>query len=235
MIPHNSPIPPHSLALFDLDNTLLGGDSDYLWGQFLVEQGLVNAEEYETANRRFFEDYQQGILDIRKFLHFSLKPLSANPPNVLHRLRDLFITEKIEPIVLPAAKALVEHHRQRGDHLVIITATNAFVTAPIAELFGIDDLIATQPEYLEDRYTGRFIGTPCFREGKVKRLNHWLDAHQLETGTATFYSDSHNDLPLLNQVGHPVAVDPDPQLEHTARRHGWPVLTLRQGTEPIVI
>ncbi len=234
MIPKSHPTSP-SLALFDLDNTLLGGDSDYLWGQFLVEHGLVDADEYEAANRRFYQDYQQGVLDIRDFLQFALKPLSAHPPKVLHRLRERFIMEKIEPIVLPAAKKLVECHRQRGDRLVIITATNAFVTAPIAELFAIDDLIATRPEFANDRYTGRFTGTPCFREGKVERLNQWLQAHRLQTETATFYTDSHNDLPLLNQVGHPVAVDPDPKLEQIARSQNWPVLSLRRGTDPAVI
>jgi len=235
VIPRPASTPNSSLALFDLDNTLLGGDSDYLWGQFLVEQGIVDANEYETANRKFYEDYQRGSLDIHEFLQFALKPLSLHPAKFLYRLRERFIKEKIEPIVLPAAKALVECHRNRGDQLVIITATNAFVTKPIAELFGIDDLIATQPELIEERFTGGFIGIPCFREGKVKRLNHWLHAHRLDTSTATFYSDSHNDLPLLNQVGHPVAVDPDEQLELTARQKSWPVLSLRQGAEPVVI
>ncbi len=232
MIPSTSN-PSNRLALFDLDNTLLAGDSDYLWGQYLVEQGIVDRTEYEAANSRFYKDYQQGRLNIHDFLLFALKPLSLYPPEHLYRWRERFIAEKIEPIVLPAAKALLECHRDRGDNLVIITATNAFVTSPIAELFGVDELIATEPECTGGRYTGQFNGIPCFREGKVTRLNQWLQEHHLDADPATFYSDSHNDLPLLTRVGHPVAVDPDQELERTARNQGWPVLTLRRGPEPV--
>lgn len=235
MIPKTRTTASSFLALFDLDNTLLGGDSDYLWGQFLVEQGIVDAQEYETANRKFYEDYRQGCLNIHEFLGFALRPLSQHPPKRLHEWRERFIAEKIEPILLPAAKTLIACHRERGDTLVIITATNAFVTTPIAELFGVDELIATQPELVDGRYTGRFTGTPCFREGKVSRLGQWLEEHRLDTDRATFYSDSHNDLPLLEQVGHPVAVDPDQNLHSTARERGWPVLTLRQGPEPVAL
>lgn len=220
---------PHHLALFDLDNTLLEGDSDYLWGQFLVEQGAVDAAEYEAANRRFYEEYRDGTLDIAAFLRFALRPLSQHPPARLEAWRERFIAEKIEPIVLPAARSLVDRHRECGDRLVIITATNAFITTPIARLFGIGDLIATEPEFVDGRYSGRFIGIPCFREGKVTRLHQWLRENQIAPADTTFYSDSHNDLPLLSQVGHPVAVDPDPELERTARKQGWPVLSLRHG------
>ncbi|MFN3918961.1 MAG: HAD family hydrolase, partial [Methylohalobius sp.] len=181
------------MTLFDLDNTLLGGDSDYLWGQFLVEQGIVDPDEYESANRRFYADYRQGKLDIAAFLEFSLKPLSEHPVEFLHALRARFVSEKIAPLILPAAKALVEYHRRRGELLAIVTATNAFVTEPIAELFGIDHLLATRPEFSQGRYTGRFTGIPCFRQGKVSHLMEWLKDKDLKLQSATFYSDSHND------------------------------------------
>ncbi|HEB77887.1 MAG TPA: HAD family hydrolase [Methylothermaceae bacterium] len=222
------------MALFDLDNTLLGGDSDYLWGLFLVEQGLVDAETYHAANQRFYDDYRQGRLDIHAFLRFALKPLTQHSLARLEALRRRFVKEKIEPILLPAAQALVECHRRRGDRLAIITATNAFVTEPIARLFGIEALIATEPELKDGRYTGEVKGTPCFREGKVLRLRQWLEQHQLDLSTATFYSDSHNDIPLLTRVAHPVAVDPDAPLERHAREQGWPVMSLRQGSQPVL-
>ncbi|MBN2701156.1 MAG: HAD family hydrolase [Methylothermaceae bacterium] len=226
-------MPNQSLTLFDLDNTLLGGDSDYLWGQFLVEQGIVDPETYAAANRRFYQQYRHGSLDIAEFLAFSLKPLSEHPPERLYAWRERFVAEKIEPLVLPAAQILVNSHRERGDRLAIITATNAFVTEPIAELFGIQHLIATQPEFRQGRYTGRFTGTPCFQAGKVTRLMAWLREQGLGMEQSTFYSDSHNDLPLLEKVRQPVAVDPDSSLEQTARHRNWPILTLRQTTEPV--
>ncbi len=233
MIPESDRHHAPSLALFDLDNTLLGGDSDYLWGQFLVERGLVDRDRYEAANRRFYEDYRHGRLDIRAFLRFALRPLSEHDPAQLETWRHEFLAEKIEPILLPAAQRLVACHRRRGDRLVVITATNAFVTGPIAARFGIDDLIATEPEFEEGRYTGDFVGIPCFQDGKVARLRQWLQRHDYDLRQATFYSDSHNDLPLLEQVGHPVAVDPDPTLADEASRRGWPVLSLRRGPEPV--
>ncbi len=221
------------LTLFDLDNTLLGGDSDYLWGQFLVEQGVVDPKVYESANRRFYLDYQQGRLDIAAFLEFSLKPLSEHPVEFLYALRERFVREKIAPLVLPAARALVEYHRSRGEQLVIVTATNAFVTAPIAKLFGVSHLLATQPEFRQGRYTGRFTGIPCFQHGKVTHLIEWLRDKDVNLEGATFYTDSHNDLPLLEQVGHPVAVDPDPTLERAARQRNWAILSLRRAPEPM--
>lgn len=230
MIPNS---PRTSLTLFDLDNTLLGGDSDYLWGQFLVEQGIVDPDEYESANRRFYADYREGRLDIAAFLEFSLKPLSEHPVEFLYALRARFVREKIAPLILPAAKALVEYHRRRGELLAIVTATNAFVTEPIAELFGIDHLLATRPEFSQGRYTGRFTGIPCFQQGKVSHLREWLKGQDSQLQSATFYSDSHNDLPLLEQVGRPVAVDPDPVLEKVARQRNWTILSLRRAHEPV--
>jgi HAD superfamily hydrolase (TIGR01490 family) len=221
-----------SLAIFDLDNTLLAGDSDYSWGQFLVERGIVDRIEYETANAQFYEDYRNGLLDIAKFLEFALSPLAAHDPERLYRWRDEFIAAKIQPILLSAARALIEKHRALGDLPLIITATNRFVTEPIAALYGIDHLIATTPEFMDGRYTGRYLGTPCFRDGKVVRLDEWLaeQGHNLEG--SWFYSDSHNDLPLLARVAHPVAVDPDPLLARHAEAHGWPIISLREATCP---
>ncbi|EIC22471.1 histidinol-phosphatase [Thiorhodovibrio frisius] len=219
------------LTIFDLDNTLLEGDSDYLWGCHLIEQGVVDAADYERQNSAFYADYRNGCLDIDAFLGFSLQPLSQHSLDHLHAWRDAFVREKIDPIILPEARALIEKHRGAGDRLLIITATNRFVTAPIAERLGIADLIATDPEFLEGRYTGRVAGTPAFQQGKVERLHQWLREQGLTMPNSRFYSDSINDLPLLSAVGHPVAVDPDPQLAAIASEHGWPIISLR-GNQP---
>jgi HAD superfamily hydrolase (TIGR01490 family) len=216
-----------SLAIFDLDNTLLGGDSDYLWGQFLVEQGIVERESYESANARFYDDYREGKLDISEFLEFALKPLAENDPADLFAWRTMFVEQKIRPILLPAANALVKRHREQGDLPVVVTATNSFVTGPIASLYGIEHLIATEPEFLEGRFTGRYVGTPCFRHGKVTRLMAWLESSDQDLRGSWFYSDSHNDEALLSLVDNPVAVDPDDTLQQLARSNGWPVISLR--------
>ena len=163
-----------SLAIFDLDNTLIADDSDYLWGQFLVDQGIVDKEAYETANARFYEDYKHGKLDIVEFLQFSLKPLADNEPEQLYQWREQFIREKIKPVLLKPASHLVDKHRARGDTLMVITATNRFVTEPIVKLYGIDNLLATTPQFINGRYTGGFDGVPCFQEGKVRLLEDWL-------------------------------------------------------------
>jgi HAD superfamily hydrolase (TIGR01490 family) len=215
-----------ALAIFDLDNTLLAGDSDYLWGRFLVEQGIVDGEQYERENERFYADYKAGKLDIQAFMRFSLRPLRKNPPAKLNQWRARFIEQKIEPIISEQAQQLVEKHRQVGDQLLIITATNAFITSPIAKRFGIDHLIATEPEQVNGHYTGEVAGTPSFREGKVSRLNDWLDEFKQTMQGSWFYSDSHNDLPLLEQVEHPVAVDPDQMLADVAKQRNWPILQL---------
>jgi HAD superfamily hydrolase (TIGR01490 family) len=220
------------LAIFDLDNTLLRGDSDYLWGQFLVERGIVDRASYERENERFYRDYQAGRLDIGVFLRFALRPLAAHSMARLQAWREDFLREKVEPLILAPARALVERHRAAGDLLLLITATNAFVTAPIAERFGIPNLIATEPEQVDGRYTGEVAGTPAFRDGKVRRLETWLAQTGHNLAGSTFYSDSHNDLPLLERVDHPVAVDPDPQLLERAQQCAWPVLSLRQTVGP---
>ncbi len=216
-----------SLALFDLDNTLLGGDSDYLWGRHLIELGIVDGEVYEQTNKQFYEDYRAGRLDIAAFLRFSLAPLRQHPISDLERWREAFVRERIEPIILPAAQALVEQHRRVGDTLVIVTATNAFVTAPIAARFGIEHLIATEPELESGRYTGEIVGQPAFREGKVGRLQDWIATNSETLSGSIFYSDSINDLPLLEAVERPVVVDPDEQLDAVARERGWPIRSLR--------
>ncbi len=215
-----------SLAIFDLDNTLLAGDSDYLWGQFLARQGVVDATWYERENSRYYAAYVAGTLDINEFLAFSLKPLADLAPLRLQQLHAQYMTECIKPLIRPAALELVSRHRAKGASLLIITATNRFITAPIAQAFGIDHLLATDPEMLAGRYTGKVSGVPCFREGKVTRLQHWLAEQQQSLTDSWFYSDSHNDLPLLNQVTHPVAVDPDPTLREVANQRGWQILAL---------
>ncbi|NOX75985.1 MAG: HAD family hydrolase [Gammaproteobacteria bacterium] len=216
-----------SLAIFDLDNTLLGDDSDYLWGQFLVQQKLVDGEHYQRENQRFLDDYNAGTLDIFEFLAFSLAPLARLDRTLLEQLHARFMQEKIRPVMQPAARALLDSHRQRGDTLMIITATNAFITAPIARALGVDELLATEPEQVNGQYTGKVAGIPCFREGKVLRLNQWLAEQDQNLDNSWFYSDSHNDLPLLAMVTQPVAVDPDPQLARHAESHGWPIISLR--------
>jgi HAD superfamily hydrolase (TIGR01490 family) len=215
------------LAIFDLDNTLLAGDSDYLWGQFLVEHGIVDAEHYERENLRYYREYQAGTLDIQSFLAFQLRPLAAHDMTTLHGWRDRFMREKIEPIILPKAQALIENHRRQGHTLLIITATNRFITGPIAARLGVANLLASEPAIHNGRYTGDVAGVPCFREGKVVRLESWLSESSLTLSESWFYSDSHNDIPLLEKVTHPAAVDPDAQLMEYAKKKDWPVMSLR--------
>jgi len=218
-----------ALAIFDLDNTLLAGDSDYLWGRFLVGRGIVDAEEYERLNEQFYADYHAGNLDILAFLRFALRPLSLHPLADLLAWREEFVQEHIEPVVLPRALTLVEQHRKRGDVPLIITATNEFVTAPIAARFGIPHLIATTPAQADGRFTGDVAGIPAFQHGKVRRLETWLAETGYDLAGSTFYSDSHNDLPLLERVTNPIAVDPDPVLRAHAEGCGWPIISLREG------
>ena len=215
-----------ALAIFDLDNTLLAGDSDYLWGRFLVEKGAVDGAQYEQENERFYQQYKAGELDIHEFLRFSLAPLRKHPLPALKRWREEFLDTRIAPLITEAALSLVEKHRQAGDTLMIITATNAFVTRPIARRFGIEHLIASEPETLNGQYTGDVAGEPSFREGKVIRLQAWLEEQGQSLQDSWFYSDSHNDLPLLERVDHPVAVDPDEALTSIAKARNWPILQL---------
>lgn len=216
-----------SLAIFDLDNTLLAGDSDHAWGQFLVDKGIVDATHYQQANDHFYRQYQEGELDIFEYLAFALEPLAKHDKAQLDQWHQLFMAEYIHPIILEQGRELLEKHRQQGDYLLIITATNRFVTEPIARELGVDHILATEPEWRDGAYTGKVAGTPCFQHGKVERLDTWLTENNQTLENSYFYSDSHNDLPLLEQVTHPVAVDPDPALQNRAEQEGWPVISLR--------
>ncbi|MDT8879769.1 HAD family hydrolase [Halomonas saccharevitans] len=216
-----------SLAIFDLDNTLLSIDSDHAWGEFLLEQGAVDPVAYREANDRFMADYEAGTLDMQAFLEVALQPLAANSPEQLASWHQQFMASKIEPHILSRGEELVARHRSRGDTLMIITATNRFITGPIAERLGIDELIAVEPEKVDGRYTGRALGIPSYREGKVQRLEAWLADRDLTLDGSWFYSDSHNDLALLEEVEHPVAVDPDPSLREVAEARGWRIISLR--------
>jgi HAD superfamily hydrolase (TIGR01490 family) len=220
------------LALFDLDNTLLACDSDYEWGQFLVDRGVLDRGEYEAQNKAYYDQYVAGTLDIHEYLGFALRPLAQHAPGDLARWHAEFMRSRIEPAMGAPARELVRRHLDAGDLCAIITATNSFVTRPIAQAFGVPHLIATEPEMAGGRYTGRVAGIPCFREGKVRRLEDWLRGlgHGLEAfAESACYSDSHNDLPLLLRVKRPVAVDPDAQLAAEAGRRGWPVISLKSG------
>ena len=216
------------LALFDLDNTLLAGDSDFEWAQFLIEKGVLDREAYEARNARFYEDYKNGTLDIHEFLAFQLKPLSRHRRSLLDSWHAEFMENRIRPMMLESAAKLIESHR--ADLCVIVTATNSFVTGPIAAAYGIKNLIATEPETRDGEFTGNPHGTPSFREGKVERLKSWLAGRgeSLDSFESSFfYSDSLNDLPLLSIVTNPVAVDPDPTLRRHAENEGWPIISLR--------
>lgn len=219
------------LALFDLDNTLLVGDSDFEWSQFLIRTGILDRELFEVRNLAFYEQYKAGTLDIFEFLDFQLKPLSRHSRKVLDDWHRQFMAENIMPMIKPAARDLVDVHRAAGDVCVIITATNSFVTAPIAREFGIEHLIATEPEQINGEFTGRVADVPCFREGKITRLDNWLNERGWTLDSfddTTFYSDSLNDLPLLCKVKHPVAANPDQTLREHAELHGWDIISLRQ-------
>jgi HAD superfamily hydrolase (TIGR01490 family) len=215
------------LALFDLDNTLLSDDSDFLWGCFLVEKGLVDKATYDAANQRFYAEYKQGTLDIFEFLTFSLKPLTQFSMLELDELHKEFMEKHIHPAMTEKGLTQIQHHRDKGDITVIITATNRFVTEPIAKAFNVDDLIATDPEIINGEYTGQVTGTPCFQKGKITCLNQWLEntSHDLEN--STFYSDSHNDIPLLEIVTNPIAIDPDDELRVIAEERNWEIRSFR--------
>ena len=216
------------LALFDLDNTLLDGDSDHAWAQFLIEEGVLHPDEYHAKNEWFYERYKDGTLDIHEFLDFQLAPLASHPRDQLDRWHVDFMRRKVRPMILPRAADLIASH---ADALrAIVTATNRFITAPIAKELGVNDLIATDIEEIDGRFTGKARGTPTFREGKISRVNEWLAARgrRLEDFESWFYSDSLNDLPLLERVTHPVAVDPDATLRAHAAERGWPVISLKQ-------
>lgn len=215
------------LAIFDLDNTLIAGDSDHSWGEFLVQKKLVDEEVYRQANDRFYQDYKAGTLDIHEYLRFSLAPLARHSMIELDQFHAEFMAGIIEPMMQPKAFALLDSHRRQGDFLLIITATNGFVTRPIAQRLGVDDILATDPEIIDGRYTGNSLGVPCFQGGKVIRLEQWMNEKGFSLEDAFFYSDSINDLPLLEQVTHPVVVDGDERLTAIAQERGWKHISLR--------
>ena len=219
-----------NLALFDLDNTLLIGDSDYKWAQFLIEKKLLDRTEYESRNIEFYEQYKAGTLDIHQFLDFQLQPLSRYSRIQLDSWHNEFMKKEIMPQIAPGAYKLINTHMQEGDLCIIITATNRFVTEPIAKILGINNLIATEPDQDNGEFNGKVMGTPCFREGKIKRLEEWMNEHNLTWLSflkSWFYSDSLNDIPLLNKVSNPIAVDPDPTLRKYAKKNSWPIISLR--------
>jgi HAD superfamily hydrolase (TIGR01490 family) len=219
-----------NLALFDLDNTLLAGDSDYNWSLFLIKQGLLDEKTHHERNEQFYLDYKNGNLDIYKFLAFQLKPLSEHSMADLNALHAKYMDTVIRPMMTQKAQDLVNQHKAQGDLCLVITATNSFVTKPIAQAYGIAHLIGTDPEMVNGAYTGGVAGVPSFQEGKVTRLNQWLaERGQVlaDFEQSYFYSDSHNDLPLMKLVTHPVAVDADAKLTDYAQQHGWPHISLR--------
>lgn len=219
-----------NLALFDLDNTLLAGDSDYNWSLFLINEGLLDAQEHQARNEQFYQDYKNGCLDIYAFLQFQLKPLSQHSKKFLDELHLKYMEKVIHPMMTQKAQDLVNQHKNAGDLCVVITATNSFVTRPIAAAYGIENLIGTDPEMVNGEYTGGVSGVPSFKEGKVTRINQWLadrGASMVDYEKTYFYSDSHNDLPLMKLVTHPVAVNPDETLASFANEQGWPIISLR--------
>lgn len=219
-----------NLAIFDLDNTILAGDSDYNWSRFLIQEGYLDGAIHAEKNEKFYADYKAGTLDIYAFVEFQFKPLARNPRTVLNQLLKKYVEEVIKPMITEKARALVKRHQDEGDLIIVITATNSFITKPIAELFGIENLIGTDPEEKEGEFTGKVSGLPSFKEGKVTRLEAWLKGKNLSLASfekSYFYSDSHNDLPLMQKVTHPVAVDSDDVLSEYAKSKGWPQISLR--------
>jgi HAD superfamily hydrolase (TIGR01490 family) len=216
-----------SLAIFDLDNTLIGGDSDFLWGEFIGEEGIVDANAYRKKNEYFYQQYDLGTLDIYAWLEFCLEPLTRYSMTELQELHHRFMIQKIEPIMLDKAQNCINRHKERGDTVLVMTASNSFVTAPIVKQYGINQLLATEPEIKAGRYTGGVSGMPCFQAGKIDKLMPWLQKNEETLTGSTFYSDSHNDLPLLELVDNPVAVNADKILTKIAEKKGWEILNWR--------
>ena len=224
-----------TLAIFDLDNTLLGGDSDHAWGDFLIGKGLVDAAEHKARNDHFYYQYQNGGLNMVDYVEFAIGPIKGMPRAERQALHQDFMRDFVEPIILPASLRLLQKHRSKGDFCLIITATNRFITEPIAERLGVDALIATDLEMVDDCYTGKVDGIPSFQVGKVVKLGKWLqDRLQENSGhnshtmaDSVFYSDSFNDLPLLEKATRAVAVDPDAKLQKVAQERGWEIISLR--------
>jgi HAD superfamily hydrolase (TIGR01490 family) len=221
------------LALFDLDHTLLDGDSDDLWFHFLAQQGALDKDRHAVQRARFSAEYREGKLQVSDFYAFVLKPLANHPVQQLRTWRKQFVCEHILSRITPEARALLDRHRDAGHKLAIITATNRFITEPIAAELQVTHLLATEPEFDGACFTGRVVGAPCFREGKLLHLREWLYNENFKPTETWFYSDSHNDLPLLESVDHPIAVNPDTQLSRLAQQRGWPVMQLRRKPDMV--
>ena len=218
------------LVLFDLDNTLLIGDSDFEWAQFLISRGVIDPEVQEAKNQRFYQQYVDGTLDIFEFLEFQLSPLARHPRAQLDAWHAEFMHERVLPMIGDAARSLVRDHLADNAMVAVVTATNSFVTGPIVREFGIEHLVATVAAQENGQFTGKPRGMPAFKAGKIDRVDDWLERIGLHWGSferTWFYSDSHNDLPLLARVSDPVAVDPDERLREHAEAAGWPVISLR--------
>ena len=216
-----------NLAIFDLDNTLIRGDSDHAWGEFVCEKGLVDIQSYRKKNDAFYDDYMKGTLDISSYLRFSLSTLKGRKLEDLNKIREEFLKKHIEPLKLSKAIELLKMHRDSGDYLLIITATNSFIANPIADMLEVDDVLSSEAEIKSGAYTGEPLGIPCFQEGKVQRLKIWLKENSYSLKNSFFYSDSHNDIPLMKIVDNPVAVDADEKLNTYAFEKNWPRISLR--------
>ena len=216
-----------ALAIFDLDNTLIAGDSDHSWGEFLVDQNIVDRQVYKKMNDKFYADYESGCLDIFAYLEFSVKPLTKFSLQELDKLHQQFMRDIIEPMKLDQAETLINHHRQAGDRVLVITSTNRFIVEPICKSLGINEIIATDLQIIDGKYTGKVDGTPTFKEGKVERFNQWLKEQNTNNEGSYFYSDSINDMPMLLEVAYPIAVDPDPALRKEAESRHWEIISLR--------
>ena len=216
-----------ALAIFDLDNTLIAGDSDHSWGQFLVVENIVDHQHYKTMNDKFYADYESGCLDILAYLEFSLEPLTRLSMENLQSLHKKFMRNVINPMKLQQAADLINRHQQAGDRLLVITSTNRFIVEPICKSLGIDEIIATDLEIIDNKYSGKVRGSPTFKEGKVTRFHQWLEAQKLSNNGSYFYSDSINDMPMLLEVDHPIAVDPDSALRKEAESRHWKIISLR--------
>lgn len=215
-----------TLAIFDLDHTLINGDSDYLWGEYMVENGLVDAQEYRQRNQVFYQDYQRGKLDNDTYLAFALAPLTRYSLDELYAWRADFVDKWIRPIVAAGAKSLLQQHRDANHELLMISATNLFITEPVAALLGVPTVLSTEPEIVDNRYTGRYLGTPTYQQGKVTVLEAWLAENGRSLDGSYFYSDSINDLSLLERVDNPVVVHPDSELKSIAASRGWKAIEL---------
>jgi len=218
-----------ALAIFDLDNTLLAGDSDHRWGEFLCDVGLANAEAFRQKNDAFYADYQAGSLDMTAYLDFVLEPLTGMARSAVRSLQRQFVAECVEPMLLDKAFDLLNEHRIKGDTLLMMTATHAVVAEPVAARLGFEHWLGSGVGIVDECYTGKAEGNPCFQQGKVDHLADWRSRHPeiADLDDCWFYSDSHNDLPLLSAVGHPVAVDPDDTLRAHAEVNDWQIMSLR--------